>query len=227
VNLLDGSTCMAEFAASVPSAVDHLDFQVQCTVWWAGGPATGPLAMWAAAGHACSILRRYHPTRWQLAGIELAAALAAPTEVGPMSELSWHARNVAVTVDDEDLESARQHASRQGEQVEAWAADHAELRYLRDTVLADPATATVWWFRHNEYDLTRVESTLATLRTLMGKVGNAETPRWVDQFLDLVTTAVGHLSSAREVELHGKLASVLDEFGAKEKAKRLNERFYE
>jgi len=159
-----------------------------------------------------------------LAGIELAAALAAPTEVGPVPEMSWHARNVAVTVDEEHLEAARQHATGQREQIEAWAADHAELRYLRDTVFADPATATVWWLRHNEYDLTRVEPTLATLRTVMGRVGNAETPRWVDQFLDLVSTAVGHLSPAREVELRGKLASVLTEFGATEKADHLNER---
>ena len=128
--------CRAELAVALPSAVDYLDFRLRCTVMWDGELAMRPFALQAVAERARSTLRRFHPTRWQLAEIDVAADLAVA-----WAEPKAHARDVVVTVDDEHLDLARQHAARQRELAEQAAADHAELTYLRDTVLADPATA--------------------------------------------------------------------------------------
>lgn len=222
---VDDSGCRAEFAAAVRSAVGHLDFQVRCTVVWEGGPAVRPYALWDIAERTCSTLRRYQPTHWQLAGIQLAADLAEPMDERGDTSASWHARNVTVVVDDQHLVLAREHAARQRELVEeAWAADHAELRYLKEMVFADPDMTAMWWLRHNKFNLAQAESTAAALRGVMRTIAGVDTPHWTDQLCELVGTAVGSLPRAREVELYGRLATLLDDFGAREEAVQLRER---
>lgn len=220
----DTANCRAEFAAAVPSAVDYLDFRLRCTVGWEGEPRIRPFVMRAVAEQARSTLRRYHPTHCQLAEIQVTADLAALTMKQADSEVLVHTWGVAVTVDDEHLDLARQHATRQRALAEQAATDHAELKYLTDTVFADPATAAMWWLRHNEFNLEKVEPTITRLRAVLRTVANSDVPGWVDQFQQLIAVVVGRLEPKLEVGLLQELAALLDKFKASEQAAQLKER---
>jgi hypothetical protein len=211
----------AALEAAVPSAVDYLDFRLRCTVGWDDEPDLRPFALRAVTERAASTLGRHHPTRWQVAEIEVAADLA---EVQVDPKVVVHARDVAVAVDDEHLALARQHASRQRELAEQAAADHAELRYLRDSVLADPVIAAVWWLRRNDFDLDRVEAAVPRLRAVLRAVANSDVPGWVDQFQELIEVAVGRLDRVRAVDMAERFGAVLEALGALEQANQLRKR---
>ncbi|QTR05393.1 hypothetical protein J7S33_12635, partial [Saccharothrix algeriensis] len=76
------------------------------------------------------------------------------------------AEGLELSVDEADLEMARKHIEllrtttvRQAERD----AERAEIRYLRDEVLTDVSTATIWWLYRNGY---QVEQAVALAQQL-------------------------------------------------------------
>lgn len=215
------------FAATVPSALDYFDFDVHCTVVWSAPPGWQEAARQAVAFHTSSRLSDYPPNRWQLAGTHLAAELATVCQLAEKPLVRVWAEDLVVTVESRQLELAEQHAQRLRER-QLLDAEHdverAELRYLRNNVFTDTASAALWWLRHNDYDVTRLNSVTKDLKSTVALVeGNAE-QYWADTIITVFDALAPNLNQNGRYELHRNLAQIIHGLGEKEKAEILQSR---
>ncbi|RKT70871.1 hypothetical protein DFJ66_4147 [Saccharothrix variisporea] len=210
------------FETPLPSAVYGLDFQAKLTVHWRLDLTTGARHNSPRSAAINDIVQRakkiteramlvhHAPLQFQL-GDELAAERQVEgTHVWARAE------GVELTVDDGDLESARKHIEllrtttvRQAERD----AERAEIRYLRDEVLTDLSTATIWWLHRNGYQVEQAVALSQHLNELVRIAAQRRDQHWADTLVTSFETALPRLSDGHRHELKQHLAKALGIYG--------------
>jgi hypothetical protein len=155
-----GASGMTTFSATLPSALAGMTFAAEFTVDWVedagsglGHPDPDSVVRYAVRRRAGQITARASVTEHARVSDELNARLGFAADIEG-TRLRVRSVRVRLTVDPDQLELARRFAevqrARTVRDVERQL-ELDELRHLRDTLLADPGTATVWWFnRHRD-----------------------------------------------------------------------------
>ncbi|MEU5694846.1 hypothetical protein [Actinosynnema sp. NPDC020468] len=210
------------FETPLPSAVYGLDFQAKFVVCWRMDLTTGArhhaprsaaindLVQRAKAITERAMLVHHAPIRYQL-GDELAAERQVEgTHVWARAE------NVELTVDESDLDMARKHIElhqattvRQAERE----AERAEIRYLRDEVLTDLSTATIWWLYRNGYQVEQAVQLSEHLARLVRIASDRGDRHWADALVTSFESALPRLSEDHRQDLRVHLAKALGVYG--------------
>ncbi|WP_232837065.1 hypothetical protein [Lentzea terrae] len=216
------SSHQQEFETPLPSAVYGLDFHVKLTVVWRLDLATGLRhnAPKSAAIH--HVLQRakeisgkamlvHHAALQHQLGDELATERQVPgTHVWARAE------TVKVSVSDEDLEMARKHIELLRNSTFKLAerdVERAEMRYLRDEVLTDVGTATIWWLQRNGYQVEEAVKLSGHLAELV-KIAQLEpTKHWAESLVSSVERALPQLEDQHRKDLRQHLAKALSVYG--------------
>ncbi|MET8850708.1 hypothetical protein [Amycolatopsis sp. NPDC004625] len=191
---------------------------------WNASPAWQGKALQAVADHATTLLSGYSPIHADLAGTRLIADLTTGRTLSADPPIRAWAEDVVVTVDPDQLELARHHAQHLREQ-EVAAAGHGvertELRYLRETVFKDTASAALWWLRHHDHDVTALKSVFPDLEHAVKLVDGGDAPGPVDALITAFDALTPDLDHRARYELHQQLAHILSALGRSEAAESL------
>ncbi|GAA3846932.1 hypothetical protein GCM10022243_11290 [Saccharothrix violaceirubra] len=210
------------FETPLPSAVHGLDFRASFTVCWRldmhsnarhnapRSAAVNDLVRRARALTERAMLVHHAPLRHQL-GDELSAERQVEgTHVWARAE------DVELTVDPGDLEMARKHVElhqaltvREAERD----AERAEIRYLRDEVLTDLSTATIWWLYRNGYQVEQAVALAEQLAALVRIASERRDAHWADTLVTSFESALPTLSDGHRQDLRLHLAKALGVYG--------------
>lgn len=216
------SSHQQEFETPLPSAVYGLDFHLRVTIVWRLDLATGlrhnsPKS--AAIHHVLQRAREisgkamlvHHAALQHQLGDELAAEVQVPgTHVWARAE------QVRISVQDEDLEMARKHVELLRNSTFKLAerdVERAEIRYLRDEVLTDVGTATIWWLQRNGYQVEEAVKLSGHLAELVKIAQRQPTTHWAESLVSSVERALPELEDSHRRELRLHLAKALSVFG--------------
>ncbi|WP_216216938.1 hypothetical protein [Amycolatopsis aidingensis] len=218
----------APFTGSIPSELPGFDFEARCTVVWNASPGWREAALQEVADQAASLLRGYSPVHAELAGTRLAADLAAGRTLSDDPPVRVWAEDVVVTVATDQLELAQQYAQRLRER-ELAAAGHeverAELTYLKNTVFKNTASASLWWLRHHNHDVTKLSSVVEDLNRTVKIVAGDDILPPVDALITAFDALVPDLDPRERYEIHLKLAQILYTLGRNKDADALRSQF--
>ncbi|MEU4800865.1 hypothetical protein [Actinosynnema sp. NPDC023587] len=210
------------FETPLPSAVYGLDFRARFTVHWRLDLTTGArhnvprsaaindIVSRARAVTERAMLVHHAPLQHQL-GDELAAERQVEgTHVWARAE------GVELGVDDSDLEMARKHIEllqtttvRQAERD----AERAEIRYLRDEVLTDLSTATIWWLHRNGYQVEQAIGLAQQLAELVRIASLRRDQHWAETLVTSFESALPRLTDGHRTDLRLHLAKALGIYG--------------
>jgi hypothetical protein len=222
-----------QFETPLPSAVYGLDFRAKFTVIWrldlnSGRRHNAPrsaaingIVQRARTISSSATLVHHAPLQHQL-GDELATELqVADTHVWARAE------HVEITVDDGDLDMARKHLElhrastvRQAERD----LERSELRYLRDEVLTDLGTATVWWLQRNGYQVEQAVALSTQLAELVRIASQRHEQHWAELLVTTFESALPRLSDGHRHDLRQHLAKALGVYGGSDVAGEFAER---
>lgn len=153
------------FSVSLPSSLAGLTFEAQFTADWAeedggglGHPDPEAVVRHAVCERASRITARASVTEYQRVLDELNTRLGFAAEVEG-TRLRVRSVRTRLSVHPDQLALAQRFAevqrARSVRDVER-RLELDELRHLRDTLLADPSNATVWWFRRHQDEPERI-----------------------------------------------------------------------
>ncbi|GAA1937431.1 hypothetical protein [Amycolatopsis minnesotensis] len=214
----------APFAGPIPSELPGFDFEVCCTVVWNASPAWQEKACAKVAAQAANLLNDYSPIHAGLAGTRLAADLAAGKALSDDPPVRVWAEDVVVTVAPDQLELAQQHAQHL-RQREVAAAGHeverADLTYLKNTVFKNTASATLWWLRNHNHDITALSSVVEHLNRTVKIVAGNDILSPLEALIAAFDTLIPDLDPSTRYEIHDQLATILAVLGKTEDADAL------
>ncbi|MFE2752694.1 hypothetical protein ACFXGA_11925 [Actinosynnema sp. NPDC059335] len=210
------------FESPLPSAVYGLDFHVRMTIHWRVDLTTGvrhnaprsaavnDIVNRAKALTERAMLVHHAPLRYRL-GAELAEERQVEgTHVWARADA------VELTVDDNDLAMARKHIEllqtttmRQAERD----AERAEIKYLRDEVLTDLSTATIWWLVRNGYEVEQAVGLSRHLAELVGIAAQRRDQHWADTLVTSFESALPRLDDGHRTDVRMHLAKALGIYG--------------
>ncbi|MEV6243207.1 hypothetical protein [Lentzea sp. NPDC051838] len=216
------SSHQQEFETPLPSAVYGLDFQLKLTIVWRLDLATGLRhnAPRSAAIH--HVLQRakeisgkamlvHHAALQHQLGDELAVERQVPG-----THIWARAEAVKVSADEDDLEMARKHIAllrnstlRRAERD----VERAEIRYLRDEVLTDVGTATIWWLQRNGYQVEEAVKLSTHLAELVKIAQQQPATHWAEALVSSVERALPELEDAHRKDLKNHLVKALSVYG--------------
>ncbi len=216
------TTHQHQFESPLPSAVYGLDFQVRMTIHWrvdltSGARHNSPrnaavndIIQRARALTERTMLVHHVPLQHQL-GDELAAERQVEgTHV-------WaRADGISLTVGEGDLAMARKHIEllqtttmRQAERD----AERAEIKYLRDEVLTDLSSATIWWLMRNGYQVEQAVALSRHLAELVEIAANRREQHWADTLVTSFEGALPRLDDGHRTDVRLHLAKALGIYG--------------
>ncbi|MFS8104127.1 hypothetical protein LFM09_44145 [Lentzea alba] len=216
------SSHQQEFETPLPSAVYGLDFQVKFTVVWRLDLATGLRHNSPRSAAIHHVLQRakevsgkamlvHHAALQHQLGDELATERQVPgTHVWARAE------QVKVSVVDEDLEMARKHIELLRNSTFKLAErdiERAEIRYLRDEVLTDVGTATIWWLQRNGYQVEAAVKLADHLAELVRIAQHQPSKHWAESLVSSVEKALPELEDQHRKDLKQHLAKALSVYG--------------
>jgi hypothetical protein len=102
--------------------------------------------------------------------------------------------------------------------------ERAELQYLKHEVLADLATATVWWLRHNDNRVERLAEVVPQLSELVEIVTRRPDQHWADSLARALEAAIPDLTELDRQDMRRRLVGVLGAFGRPETAAEFAQR---
>lgn len=211
-----------EFETPLPSAVYGLDFLARFTVIWRLDLSTGmrhhaprsaavnSVVQRARAISSQAMLVHHAPLQFQL-GDELAEELQVPE-----THVWARAEQVKISVDEADLEMTRKHIELLRSSTIRHAEreiERAEIRYLRDEVLTDLGTATIWWLQRNGYQVDRAVELAGHLGTLVGIAQQTSDPHWAESLVSSFERALPKLDDGHRRDLRQHLAKALSVYG--------------
>ncbi|USX49461.1 hypothetical protein [Lentzea sp. HUAS12] len=216
------SSHQQEFATPLASAVYGLDFQLRLTVVWRLDLATGlrhNSPRNAAIHHvlqrakeiSCKAMLVHHAALQVQLGDELAVERQVPgTHVWARAE------QVKVEVDGDDLEMAKKHVELLRNSTFKLAerdVERAEIRYLRDEVLTDVGTATIWWLQRNGYQVEEAVKLADHLAELVKIAQREPAGHWAESLVSSVERAMPELGDAHRKDLRLHLVKALSVYG--------------
>ena len=216
------SSHQQEFATPLASAVYGLDFQLKLTVVWRLDLATGlrhNSPRNAAIHHvlqrakeiSCKAMLVHHAALQVQLGDELAVERQVPgTHVWARAE------QVKVEVDGDDLEMAKKHIELLRNSTFKLAerdVERAEIRYLRDEVLTDVGTATIWWLQRNGYHVEEAVKLADHLGELVKLAQREPAGHWAESLVSSVERAMPELGDAHRRDLRLHLVKALSVYG--------------
>ena len=210
------------FESPLPSAVYGLDFHAKMTIHWRVDLTTGArhnaprsaaindVVQRARALTERAMLVHHAPLQHQL-GDELAAERQVEgTHVWARAE------GVVLTVVEADLQMARKHIEllqtttmRQAERD----AERAEIKYLRDEVLTDLSSATIWWLVRNGYQVEQAVQLSRHLAELVEIAANRRDQHWADTLVTSFESALPRLDDGHRTDVRLHLAKALGIYG--------------
>lgn len=211
-----------EFDTPLPSAVYGLDFRLQLTIVWRLDLATGlrhnspkNAAVHHVLQRAKEISGKAMLVHHAALQVQLGDELATERQV-PGTHVWARAESVKVTVNDEDLEMARKHIALLRTSTLKLAerdVERAEIRYLRDEVLTDVGTATIWWLQRNGYQVEEAVKLSGHLAELV-KIAQLQTStHWAESLVSSVERALPQLEDEHRKDLRLHLAKALSVYG--------------
>ncbi|MEW2506013.1 hypothetical protein AB0878_36715 [Amycolatopsis sp. NPDC047767] len=220
----------APWAGPIPSKLAGFDFEVRCTVVWNAPPGWREKARRAVAAHATKLLGNYSPVHADLAETRLAADLAVGCTLSDDPPIRVWAEDVAVAVDPDQFELARQHAQRLREREIATAGhevERAEIEYLKNTVFKDTASAALWWLRRHDHDVLGLNSVVPDLEHTVKIIAGAGDQDPVGTLVTAFDALVPDLGRNERYEIHQQLAQILAALGRNGEADALLSRVIE
>lgn len=210
------------FESPLPSAVYGLDFHAKMTIHWRVDLTTGvrhnaprsaavnDIIHRAKALTERAMLVHHAPLQHQL-GAELAAERQVEgTHVWARADA------VELRVDEQDLAMARKHIEllqtttmRQAERD----AERAEIKYLRDEVLTDLSSATIWWLIRNGYEVEQAVKLSRHLAELVGIASQRRDQHWADTLVTSFESALPRLDDGHRADVRLHLAKALGIYG--------------
>lgn len=210
------------FESPLPSAVYGLDFHVKMTIHWRvdltsgvrhnspRNAAVNDIIQRARALTERTMLVHHVPLQHQL-GDELSAERQVEgTHVWARAE------GVSLSVTETDLAMARKHIEllqtttmRQAERD----AERAEIKYLRDEVLTDLSSATIWWLMRNGYQVEQAVSLSRHLAELVEIAANRREQHWADTLVTSFESALPRLDDGHRTDVRLHLAKALGIYG--------------
>jgi hypothetical protein len=221
------SSHQQEFRTPLPSVVHGLDFQASFTVVWRFDASTGRRHNSPRSAAINGIVRRaeeissttsiiHHAPLQHRLGDELATELQVGT-----THVWARAENVEISVEEGDLALARKHLEllrtrtlRQAERE----LERAEMSYLRDEVLTDLATATVWWLQRNGYQVEQAVALSSQLDELVRIASQRRDRHWAESLVTSFEQALPRLSDSHRHDVRQHLAKALGVYGGSEVA---------
>ncbi|MGZ3140942.1 hypothetical protein ACVDFE_02835 [Lentzea chajnantorensis] len=216
------SSHQQEFETPLPSAVYGLDFLLKMNVVWRFDLATGlrhnsPKS--AAIHHVVQRATEISSSRMLVhhaaLQVHLGDELAREQQV-PGTHVWARAEQVKVEVDDGDLEMARKHIELLRSSTFKLAErdiERQEIRYLRDEVLTDVGTATIWWLQRNGYRVEEAVKLSDELAQLVRIAQQQPAKHWAESLISSVEKALPELGDQHRVELQQHLAKALSVYG--------------
>ncbi|MBW4719072.1 hypothetical protein [Saccharothrix obliqua] len=210
------------FETPLPSAVYGLDFRARFTVHWRLDLTSGVRHNAPRSAAINDIVRRakavteramlvHHAALQHQLGDELAAERQVEgTHVWARAE------GVELSADEADLEMARKHIEllrtttvRQAERD----AERAEIRYLRDEVLTDLSTATIWWLYRSGYQVEQAVALAPQLDQLVRIAAQRRDGHWAETLVTSFESALPRLTDGHRQDLRLHLAKALGIYG--------------
>ncbi|GLZ34431.1 hypothetical protein Lesp02_66180 [Lentzea sp. NBRC 105346] len=216
------SSHQQEFETPLPSAVYGLDFQVKFTVVYRLDLHTGLRHHAPRSAAINSIMQRaraissqamlvHHASLQHQLGDELADERQVPD-----THVWARAESVKVSVDEGDLEMARKHVELLRNSTIRHAErelERTEIRYLRDEVLTDVGTATIWWLQRNGYQVERAVELAGTIKELVRIAQQTSDPHWAESLVSSFEKALPRLEEGHRRDLRQHLAKALSVYG--------------
>lgn len=216
------SSHQQEFESPLPSAVYGLDFQVKCTVVWRLDLATGlrhnspkNAAIHHVLQRAKEISGKAMLVHHGALQVQLGDELATERQV-PGTHVWARAESVKVTTNEGDLEMARKHIELLRNSTFKLAerdVERAEIRYLRDEVLTDVGTATIWWLQRNGYRVEEAVQLSNQLAELVRIAQQQPAKHWAESLVSSVERALPELEDQHRRDLRQHLAKALGVYG--------------
>ncbi|WP_329787909.1 hypothetical protein V1227_24895 [Lentzea sp. DG1S-22] len=216
------SSHQQEFETPLASAVYGLDFQLRLTVVWRLDLATGlrhnspkSAAIHHVLQRAKEISGKAMLVHHAALQVQLGDELATERQV-PGTHVWARAEQVKVTVGDEDLEMARKHIELLRNSTFKLAerdVERAEIRYLRDEVLTDVGTATIWWLQRNGYQVQEAVKLADHLAELVKIAQREPATHWAESLVSSVERAMPELEDVHRKDLRLHLAKALSVYG--------------
>lgn len=216
------SSHQQEFETPLPSAVYGLDFRVKFTVVYRLDLHTGLRHHAPRSAAINSIVQRARAISSQAMLVhhaplqhQLGAELAEEQQV-PETHVWARAEQVKISVDDVDLEMARKHIELLRNSTVRHAErelERAEIRYLRDEVLTDVGTATIWWLQRNGYEVERAVQLAGELQELVRIARHTSDPHWAESLVSSFERALPRLDDGHRRDLRQHLAKALGVYG--------------
>ncbi|MFJ5989622.1 hypothetical protein [Lentzea sp. NPDC092896] len=216
------SSHQQEFETPLASAVYGLDFQLKFTVVWRLDLATGLRHNSPRSAAIHHVLQRakeisgkamlIHHAALQ---VQLGDELATERQV-PGTHVWARAEQVKVSVGDDDLEMAKKHIELLRNSTFKLAerdVERAEIRYLRDEVLTDVGTATIWWLQRNGYQVEEAVKLADHLAELVRIAQREPAGHWAESLVSSVERAMPELEDAHRRDLRLHLVKALSVYG--------------
>ncbi|MCX2955283.1 hypothetical protein [Lentzea sp. NEAU-D7] len=216
------SSHQQEFETPLASAVYGLDFHFKFTVVWRLDLATGlrhnsprSAAIHHVLQRAKEISSKAMLVHHAALQVQLGDELATERQV-PGTHVWARAEQVKITVGDEDLEMARKHVELLRNSTFKLAerdVERAEIRYLRDEVLTDVGTATIWWLQRNGYQVEEAVKLADHLAELVKLAQREPATNWAESLVSSVERAMPELGDAHRQDLRLHLVKALSVYG--------------
>ncbi len=146
---------------------------------------------------------------------QLGDELAREQQV-PGTHVWARAEQVKVSVDDEDHEMARKHIELLRNSTFKMAerdVERQEIRYLRDEVLTDVGTATIWWLQRNGYRVEEAVQLSDHLAELVRIAQQQPAKHWAESLVSNFEKALPELEDQHRRDLRQHLAKALGVYG--------------
>ncbi|MDX3658466.1 hypothetical protein PV646_14255 [Streptomyces sp. ID05-26A] len=216
------SSHQQEFETPLASAVYGLDFQLKFTVVWRLDLATGlrhnsprSAAIHHVLQRAKEISSKAMLVHYSALQVQLGDELATERQV-PGTHVWARAEQVKISVSDEDLEMAKKHVELLRNSTFKLAerdVERAEIRYLRDEVLTDVGTATIWWLQRNGYQVAEAVKLADHLGELVKLAQREPSAHWAESLVSSVERAMPELEDAHRRDLRLHLVKALSVYG--------------
>ncbi|GLY51861.1 hypothetical protein Lesp01_55170 [Lentzea sp. NBRC 102530] len=204
------------------SAVYGLDFQLKLTVVWRLDLATGlrhnspkSAAIHHVLQRAKEISGKAMLVHHAALQVQLGDELATERQV-PGTHVWARAEQVKISVDGDDLEMAKKHVELLRNSTLKLAerdVERAEIRYLRDEVLTDVGTATIWWLQRNGYRVEEAVRLADQLGELVKIAQREPSAHWAESLVSSVERAMPELEDAHRRDLKVHLVKALSVYG--------------
>ena len=92
-------------------------------------------------------------------------------------------------------------------------AERAEIKYLRDEVLTDLSSATIWWLIRNGYEVEQAVKLSRHLAELVGIASQRRDQHWADTLVTSFESALPRLDDGHRADVRLHLAKALGIYG--------------